>query len=203
MTQGEVAKAVDWSLSKVIRIEGGTVGVSSTDLKALLQLYGITDVEYTKDLVGLAKEGRTRPWWDSYRNVVNPEFASYLGYESAASTIRQVQNLVIPGLLQTAAYAEAITSTFADYDTTKGIVQLRLERQERLFGQYNPPLQHYILDEAAIRRRGGVPQPSRHGGPASASPGYCVEPLVCNCPGYPIHRGSLLRAAWRVHAAYI
>ena len=45
LTQGEVATAMDWSLSKIIRIETGAVGVSTNDLRALLGLYGITQIE--------------------------------------------------------------------------------------------------------------------------------------------------------------
>ena len=43
LTQRGVAEALDWSLSKVIRIETGQVGVTATDLKALLDLYRVSD----------------------------------------------------------------------------------------------------------------------------------------------------------------
>jgi len=47
MTQTEVATALDWSLSKVIRIENGFNGIKHTDLTALIELYGI-DSEKTR-----------------------------------------------------------------------------------------------------------------------------------------------------------
>ena len=43
LTQRQVAQALDWSPSKIIRIEQGTVRIRVTDLQALLNLYGVTD----------------------------------------------------------------------------------------------------------------------------------------------------------------
>src|SRR5690242_2924066 len=39
MTQREVAEEMDWSQSKMLRIESGDVGISTTDLLALLNCY--------------------------------------------------------------------------------------------------------------------------------------------------------------------
>src|SRR5262245_13105882 len=54
-TQEQVAREMDWSLSKLIRIEAGIVGVSTTDLKALLDLYRIDDAEQVRSLIELAR----------------------------------------------------------------------------------------------------------------------------------------------------
>ena len=45
LTQADVARQLDWSLSKVNRIESGEVSISSTDLRALLGLIGIAQPE--------------------------------------------------------------------------------------------------------------------------------------------------------------
>src|SRR3569833_3658714 len=66
-TQEEVARALDWSASKLIRIEGGSVRISTTDLFALLRHYGVTDEEQTTQLVTLARGARARGWWTPYR----------------------------------------------------------------------------------------------------------------------------------------
>ena len=58
MTQEQVASAMDWSLSKVIRIEAGSVGISTNDLKALLRLYKISDDEQATELLALARASR-------------------------------------------------------------------------------------------------------------------------------------------------
>src|SRR6266581_8429792 len=69
LTQEQVAKAMDWSLSKMIRIETASTGISTNDLKALLPLYDISDEERTEQLVVLARAARERPWWSAYRDV--------------------------------------------------------------------------------------------------------------------------------------
>lgn len=60
LTQKEVARAMDWSLSKMLRIETGAVGISTTDLRALLAYYDIKDERQVDELVELARAARTR-----------------------------------------------------------------------------------------------------------------------------------------------
>ena len=62
LTQEQVAVAMDWSLSKVIRIEAGSVGISTNDLKALLRHYQLDDPDLTSELVALARAARERSW---------------------------------------------------------------------------------------------------------------------------------------------
>ena len=57
LTQEQVAKAMEWSLSKMNRIEKAKTGISANDLKALLPLYGVTDEEHTEELLALARRG--------------------------------------------------------------------------------------------------------------------------------------------------
>src|SRR6266511_3590206 len=110
LTQDQVATAMDWSLSKVIRIENGAVGISTNDLKALLDLYGVTERRRVDDLVGLAQSARqrARAWWSAYRSVISPQYLTYLGYEAEASAIRQFHAAVVPALSQTEADMRAI-----------------------------------------------------------------------------------------------
>lgn len=60
LTQKEVARAMDWSPSKMLRIETGAVGISTTDLRALLAYYDIKDERQIDELVGLARIARAR-----------------------------------------------------------------------------------------------------------------------------------------------
>ncbi len=60
---------MDWSLSKLIRIEAGSVGISTNDLKALLRHYQLDDPDLTSELVALARAARERSWWSVYRDV--------------------------------------------------------------------------------------------------------------------------------------
>jgi len=157
-TQDEVAKALDWSVSKVLRIEGGTVGTSTTDLQAMLRLYGVTDPETTERMIQLAKGTRVRGWWASYP-IEDQQFRTYLGYEAGASYIRVFHPTFVPGLLQTMDYARVILRQFikdASDDLVETLAGLRIERQERLAERDPAPYRHFILDEGVIRRHVGA-----------------------------------------------
>jgi hypothetical protein len=163
MTQEQVASALDWSLSKLIRMEGGTVGISTTDLRALLGHYGVTDPTLIANLVELSREARTGGWWTKYKDLNDPGFLDYIGYEAGAARIRQWQPLLIPGLLQTSEYSAEIAGAFLDKrpDHIRHVVELRQERQRRLLDSTRPPDQIYILDEAVLRRPVGAAMPQQ------------------------------------------
>ncbi len=163
LKQEEVARELDWSPSKIIRIEGGSVGISTTDLQALLRLYEVVDPEQIDRLIELARGARERGWWSTYqRDLAHDQpFLSFLGYENGSSEIRQSAIAVVPGLLQTEEYARAITREYADDSRTQLLVEVRMLRQEKLLERENPPQQYYVLDEAVIRRRvGGGAEPA-------------------------------------------
>ncbi|PZS29295.1 MAG: hypothetical protein DLM61_13155 [Pseudonocardiales bacterium] len=60
LTQNQVARAMEWSPSKMLRIETGAVGISTTDLRALLTHYNIKDKQQIEELVDVARVVRTR-----------------------------------------------------------------------------------------------------------------------------------------------
>jgi transcriptional regulator with XRE-family HTH domain len=62
LVQGDVAQRLNWSQSKVQRIESGAVGVSVTDLRALLGVYGIRDEALIEQLVKDAAISRRQRW---------------------------------------------------------------------------------------------------------------------------------------------
>jgi len=153
-TQEQVAAAMDWSLSKVIRIENGSVGISTNDLKALLRLYQVTDAERTDELVALGRAGRERSWWSGYREVAPQSLLQLIGYESAAFVTRNFETLLVPGLLQTEEYARTIIEEFEGPGHLETLVEIRMRRQD-LLDRADPPLLFFILDEAVVRRQIG------------------------------------------------
>jgi transcriptional regulator with XRE-family HTH domain len=157
LTQEQVAGAMDWSLSKIIRIETGAVNISTNDLMALLRLYEITDPARTAELVQLARGARQPSWWSKYRDFVSPSYLQYIEYEEAAYIIRSFEPLIIPGLLQTEEYATATVHKLGDDLSPKAIdarVEIRMIRQQ-LLEQPDPPLGFFIIDEAAIQHLQG------------------------------------------------
>lgn len=57
LSQKAVAEHADWSHSKMVRIENGTVGISVTSLRALMDLYGLHDAKQRAHLENLARQG--------------------------------------------------------------------------------------------------------------------------------------------------
>lgn len=157
LKQGDVAKAMDWSPSKLIRIEGGQVSISTNDLRALLGFYNIKDNRRTTSLLDLAKSSRGTSFYDSYTSVLKPGFRDYLAYEGAAAVIRQYDPLLISGLLQTEEYARSVLQDAFGLDG-EGVEKrwiVRQHRQEVVHEREDPPEMIQIVDEAAIRRRVG------------------------------------------------
>lgn len=158
LTQREVAADLGWSVSKLLRVENGKVGVSRTDLKALLQRYEVTDPAVVDSYVTMAEQGRKQRW-SAYRDVLDPEFFKYLEYEGSASSIRQFQPHVVPGLLQTEAYTRhlsRINSASVPEDTLTRQLEVRAARR-RLLEEVHGPRLDVVLDEAVIRRLAGTP----------------------------------------------
>jgi transcriptional regulator with XRE-family HTH domain len=156
LTQEQVASQLEWSPSKLIRVEGGRSSVTKVDLDALLTKYGVTS-ESTRERLQLLNRGaRERGWWDKYREDVSPTYLNYVGFEAGAAFIRQFQSGFLPGLLQTAEYAEAVTVNSVDAVRVAAIVGLRLQRQSELAQRDPRPRQYYVVDEAVIRRYVGI-----------------------------------------------
>ncbi|MGI5147910.1 helix-turn-helix domain-containing protein [Plantactinospora sp. CA-294935] len=160
-TQEQVAVAMDWSLSKLIRIEAGYVSISTNDVKALLNHYQVRDPEQVAELVQLARVSRQRAWWSQYRDALRPAYYSYIGLEAESSELYFYQSVGMPGLLQTEAYAQAVLKTVIpkldDPEEAQASVTLRLRRQREMLGRADPPNIVVVFDEAALHRQTGGP----------------------------------------------
>jgi transcriptional regulator with XRE-family HTH domain len=156
LTQREAADALDWSLSKLIRIETGMQGISVTDLKAVLALYGVTDNAMEASLIAAARGSRRQSWWHAaYRDIVSPQFAQYLGQEGIATSVQVFHPFLVPGLLHTEDYAAALLGAFPDPERARRIVELRMERQKRIFANSSRSLTIALNEEALYRWIGG------------------------------------------------
>jgi transcriptional regulator with XRE-family HTH domain len=153
LRQADVAHAMDWSPSKLIRIERGDVNVSTNDLKALLSHYGVKDRVRVNGLLELARSARGASFYDQYADQLLPGFKEYLAYEASASVTRQYQPILIPGLLQTEEYARGLFAGYgrADPEAADKGWAVRQHRQE-VHDRDTPPEMLFVLDEAALRR---------------------------------------------------
>jgi transcriptional regulator with XRE-family HTH domain len=160
LTQGQVAEALNWSLSKVNRIELGEVTVSRTDAEALLRLLSVTnDDDHFKLLLEDARLSRGRGWWTEprYRDHLTSALAEYLQFEEAAVEIRLFSPSLIPGILQTQAYAEALLNLWRDFTEyeRQARVEMRMGRRARVVDRTPPVLFHMVLEETTLMREVG------------------------------------------------
>lgn len=152
----DVAAGTNWSETKVSRIETAKISVHPGDIDELLKFYGIVGEQH-ETLITIARKARQRGWWHVYGDVLPEWFTIFIDIETEASMIRTYQSDLVPGLLQTEAYAHAIIASTADPVSPSEIdrrVTARIARQEVL--TQDPPLRYsVVLDESALRRTVG------------------------------------------------
>jgi len=145
-----VAERLGCSTSKVSRIETGHTSAASRDVQNMLDIYGVGD-EIKNELVEIAREARQKGWWHPYSTVLT---GAYVGLEAAARSIRTYEQQVVPGLLQSEAYAIAMIRSARLGDTDQQIeqrVRVRMARQSLLI-QDDPIDLRVVLDEAVMSR---------------------------------------------------
>ena len=146
--------AIRASRSKISRMENGRVGLKVRDVSDLLDLYGITDEKERAGMLALAQESGGHGWWSGFDDVMTDWLQEYIGLEAAASLIRTFELQFVNGLLQTEAYARAVT-LFGYPNANRGEidrrVDLRLRRQDRI-ANGGPPRVWSVIDEGALRR---------------------------------------------------
>ena len=163
LTQGQVAEEMEWSLSKIMRIESGEVTISPIDLKALLACLDVTNVDVIQQLVNDAKASRRRrSWWFDvgYRDHLPSGLLRLVQFEAEASALRFFNIVGVPGLLQTPAYAAAFLDSYSDQLSAQTVdmrKDVRLRRQQEFFSRSDNPELMVILDESVLLREvGGV-----------------------------------------------
>jgi transcriptional regulator with XRE-family HTH domain len=160
-TQKAAAAKLQWSPSKIIRIETGASTVSSADVAAMLHFYGVKDETKTNELLAMTL-GKAEAWWDAYHAVYDREFREFLAYEDSATRIRQFISFVIPGLLQTEEYMRALFAAYMKNDEwIERAVEVRKLRQRSLAPEQGKQ-GLFIIDESAMQRWIGGAQVTRH-----------------------------------------
>ncbi|GIE51192.1 helix-turn-helix domain-containing protein [Actinoplanes nipponensis] len=160
LVQGDVARRLNWSLSKVQRIESGSVAVSVTDLHALLGVYGVDDEGTVESLARDAAISRRQRWTvpAAHREHLTPGLLQLLQFEGQATVIRAYQPFTFPGVLQTPATAEYVLGWFSESlteDDRKVRLDVRMARSKRIVEDDRAPTYLLMLDEAALSREIG------------------------------------------------
>ncbi|WP_431911487.1 helix-turn-helix domain-containing protein [Micromonospora carbonacea] len=160
LTMEQAAERLDRARATLHRIENGAehVRFRQADVQQMLDLYGASaeDSELLLALTAATRENKN--WWHDYIGSGLPRwFQLYIGLEAGASRIRQYEAELVPGLLQTPAYAEQVfrmPGGAIDAEATeeqRRAIQLRTERQS-LLTRFSPPQLSVIINEAVLRR---------------------------------------------------
>jgi transcriptional regulator with XRE-family HTH domain len=198
MSPDEAARRLDFSKSKLYRIENGKSRADADDLEDMLDLYDVRSPDRDA-LVQLGRDSRRRGWWTTYKDVFT---GSYVGMESEAAQI-QVASHIVPGILQTADYARAVitqTRPALDADEAERRVIARIARQEAILGRASPPEIHVVLDEAGLHRQVGgervMMQQLAGLAKASAQPGVTLQVLPFSAGASPALEGDFVILAF-------
>jgi transcriptional regulator with XRE-family HTH domain len=154
----EVARRLEWSTSKLSRIETAKSGVKPDDLELLLELYRVTE-PHRSDVLALAHESARLSVLQSVSASLPGDYAEFLQAEAEAESVWNWEPQNVPGLLQTEDYARAIMLTWVSMFTLPfGEIERRVEtrrlRQQVLTRE--PPLKlSFVIDESVLYRKIG------------------------------------------------
>lgn len=152
----DAAPRLEWSTSKLSRIEMGQQTVDTHGVRSMLDLYDAGEV--WAEVLGLAREARQKGWWQPYD--VGDD--SYVAFEAEAVVVHDCTLDYVPGLLQTAAYARALLAASFVPRTDAQLadaVAVRRIRQERLRPGAEHPLELVaIVAEAVLHHAVGGPE---------------------------------------------
>jgi transcriptional regulator with XRE-family HTH domain len=153
LTREDVAARTGVNETTLYRIETARVRAQQRTLAALLDTYGVVDPQRS-ELLTLSRDADRQGWLRNYHSELPEEYATYIGFEAEARSVRNYESLFVPGLLQTEDYARAVIRGVLPTATDKQVdqrVQARIERQALL--TKDPPLRLWaVMDEAALHR---------------------------------------------------
>ncbi|MEU8980432.1 helix-turn-helix transcriptional regulator [Streptomyces sp. NPDC048309] len=201
LTSTEVAERLLVSQPKISRLENGHRAISPRDVRDLCAIYGVTDQQVIESLMRMAKESGQQGWWNAYGDI---PYSVYIGLETDAASIHTYEPMVIPGLLQTPAYAHAVIEKTIPLVTAQQAamrLKARLRRQHRIYDPACPLRLWVVLDESVLSRVVGSPDIMReqleHLNALGAEPHITVQVLRYAAGAHPGLSGqfSILRFA--------
>jgi transcriptional regulator with XRE-family HTH domain len=153
-----VAAALKWSPSKISRYELARTGLKLREVEKLLDYYEIAGSR-RESLLELAKDASQKGWWEEFTDFLSADYQQFIGLEHEATSVAVWHVEVVPGLLQTEAYARHIISSYNQVEPIapgmiERLVRVRMQRQQVL-GREPELALSVVLDESILRRRIG------------------------------------------------
>ncbi len=150
------AKRVGFTPANWSHVEKGRRVLTVNTIGPVLALLDVPDEE-RDELLALLVASKDRGWWTKSSALIGPELQRYYGMEYGAESIRSYDSLVIPGLLQTEAYARALISADVMIRPVQveQLVAVRMRRQERLRGSERVELTAVVGEATLLQQIGG------------------------------------------------
>lgn len=172
-----LARTLGFPRRQLSALENGRMGPDVDLLSSICEYLGV-GANRRAAIMDAATEGWARGWWTADAARMGRRQAAYADLESGTKAISEYAIALIPGLLQTPAFANARLrcepARDSEHFDPATALAARITRQELLLTADGP---HYdvVLDEAAIRR-------------CAADPHVVAEQLrhiVAVCSTYP------------------
>lgn len=151
-TVAAASQVLECSHGKITHLETGRYQQRPEEVASLLRFYGAEQHDVER-LTSLASQANASTWWAPWANIVPDWFKTFVGLEGLAESEFVYEPVVVPGLLQTEEYAQALTRAtgFVRPDHSERFVSFRLARARRLTDP-QPLRLHAVVEESALRR---------------------------------------------------
>ncbi|MFJ9752902.1 helix-turn-helix domain-containing protein [Streptomyces chartreusis] len=189
-------EAMGWDPSKLSRIENAKAHLPVKDVALLLSQYNVDEPAVIAALEGLAQDANKTGWWTTYGSVVADGYKDYIGLEEDAESAHIYAQGIIPGLLQTGAYAREIiagTGPHLTPDDVSALAEVRKKRQAILTDGSRPngSLKLWaIIHEAVLSYRSAarpilMREQLRHLLDMSDLPNMTIQVMPRDAPAHP------------------
>jgi len=164
LTLEQVGTQLMISTSKLSRLENAQGSPQARDVRDLIRLYGIEGTELGDRLLRLVQAGRRQGWWNDYSEEVTRGLDAHLAYESDATVARVYTIPVIPALLQTPEYTQAIYKSMEPWHSESALrelIEIRAHRKKALLSsrEFLPPLEYVaVTHESSLRQQVESPE---------------------------------------------
>lgn len=154
-SQLDAGRRIDKDDSRISKIEDGLATLNADDLEKLLDFYGVKGDEQ-ETIIALGMEARRRQPRRAYIDLLPGSFQRFADLEAAATRIYCYESGVVPGLLQSPGYVNAL---FAAADSVwwepsdairKNRANFRFRRQEETWRAKKDKELHFVIGEAAL-----------------------------------------------------
>ncbi|MEV5707587.1 helix-turn-helix transcriptional regulator [Actinoallomurus sp. NPDC052274] len=144
------------SKSWLSTLENGLHSIDPQELADLLDFYGVPAGPLRESLLHLANHDRGKQWVRAYEGRISAAALDLASLEGDSERICNFEPNVIPGLLQSEAYAHALMRAGLRSPTRNNteLVRFRMQRQ-RVLGKSDPPSLEVVIGEAALRQQVG------------------------------------------------